>query len=279
MPARQRGNVEPVARHWHPACFDCLLSSWNNASVILTPSYAALLSLLCLALVHLFAGKLRFLDQLPRSGWLSLAGGISVAYAFIHLMPELQEHQKVLAAAAGQSFAFVEHHAYLVALLGLVTFYGLERVTKESRREQHKQTGADVPSVGVFWLSMGSFSIYNALVGYLLLRQAESTARNLIFFTLAMALHFVVNDFGLREHHKDLYTRIGRWVVAAAVLAGGLLGASFEVKETAVSVLVAFLTGGVILNVLKEELPEERASRFSAFAAGAAGYAVLLLLF
>jgi hypothetical protein len=30
------------------------------------------------------------------------------------------------------------------------------------------------------------------------------------------------------------------------------------------------------LNVLKEELPERRQSRFSAFAVGAAGYATLL---
>ena len=42
------------------------------------------------------------------------------------------------------------------------------------------------------------------------------------------------------------------------------------------AVLVAFLSGAVILNVMKEELPEERESRFSAFLAGAAGYAAVL---
>lgn len=34
---------------------------------------------------------------------------------------------------------------------------------------------------------------------------------------------------------------------------------------------------GVVLSVLKEELPEERRSRFSAFLLGAGAYAVLLL--
>jgi len=33
----------------------------------------------------------------------------------------------------------------------------------------------------------------------------------------------------------------------------------------------------VILNVMKEELPEERERRFSAFLLGAAGYSLLLL--
>jgi hypothetical protein len=47
--------------------------------------------------------------------------------------------------------------------------------------------------------------------------------------------------------------------------------------EPAIPMLVAFLAGGVILNVLKEELPQERASRFSAFAAGVLLYGALLL--
>jgi hypothetical protein len=47
-----------------------------------------------LMLVHLFAGKLRFLEGTPRSRWLSMAGGISVAYVFLHVFPELEEAQQ-----------------------------------------------------------------------------------------------------------------------------------------------------------------------------------------
>jgi hypothetical protein len=41
--------------------------------------------------------------------------------------------------------------------------------------------------------------------------------------------------------------------------------------------LTAFVGGSVILNVLKEELPEDRQSRFGAFLVGAAAYSALLL--
>ena len=41
--------------------------------------------------------------------------------------------------------------------------------------------------------------------------------------------------------------------------------------------LFAFLAGGIVLNVLKEELPRERKSRFWAFALGTVAYAALLL--
>ena len=148
----------------------------------------------------------------------------------------------------------------------------------QSRRRQRQASGADATSPQVFWISTGAFAVYNALVGYLLLNEEQSNLRRLLFFTLAMTLHFVVNDFGLHEHHKGLYTRIGRWILAAAVIAGGALAFTIEIGPVALALLVAFLAGGVILNVLKEELPEERESRFSAFALGAFGYAALLLL-
>jgi hypothetical protein len=92
-----------------------------------------------------------------------------------------------------------------------------------------------------------------------------------------MGLHFRVNDFGLEQHHRERYRRLGRWILAAAVLAGSALGPWMRVPAPLVSVIVAFLAGGVILNVMKEELPTEREGRYAAFALGAAGYAALLM--
>ena len=42
--------------------------------------------------------------------------------------------------------------------------------------------------------------------------------------------------------------------------------------------MLAFVAGGVILNVLKEKLPAEREARFAPFVAGAALFTVLLQL-
>ena len=64
---------------------------------------AALLLSAALGLVHLGAGKLRFLDSVPRSRWLSFASGISVAYVFAHLLPEVAEGQHALAAVPAPS--------------------------------------------------------------------------------------------------------------------------------------------------------------------------------
>ncbi len=252
----------------------------------------AWLSLGALAAVHVFTPSLRFLRGTPRSIWLSLFGGVSVSYVFIHLLPDLAEGQKQFTRAlsgGSTDIAFAERHVYLVALVGLAAFYGLERLAKldRSRREGAQVTGgrggesnaAASTSAGVFWIHMASFSVYNALIGYLLVHRPVTTTRSLVFFAIAMALHFVVTDYGLDEDHQARFRRFGRWVLAAAVAIGFATGMAAKVPEVALAVLVAFLAGGVILNVLKEEVPSERQSRFWAFAAGLAAYAALLLAF
>jgi predicted membrane protein len=232
---------------------------------------------LILATIHLFAGKLRFLNDIPRSRWLSVAGGASVAYVFVHILPDLSRQQATIERNGGVGPAFLANHAYLAALLGLAIFYGLERAAKRSRQQSREAGGADQTSPGVFWIHISSFAVYNALIGYLMVHREVPGLRSLVFFFLAMALHFAVNDYGLRRDHQEDYHRIGRWLLAAAVLIGWGIGIELKIQEVIVAVLFAFLAGGVILNVLKEELPEERLSSFWAFSAGALGYTVLLL--
>ncbi len=240
-----------------------------------------LLTLLCalgFALVHILIGRLRFLEGFPRSRWLSGAGGVAVAYTFLHLLPELAAHQREFAEALGTGDEEAEAWIYLVALLGLVTFYGLERAARLSRSRSRDAGGPDRVEDEVFWIHIGSFALYNVLIGYLLLHREELGLWPLLIYFVAMALHFVTNDFGLREDHKERYDREGRWLIAGGVLGGWLLGLAADLPPTAIAVLFAFLAGGVVLNVLKEELPEERQSNFGAFALGASGYAALLLL-
>ena len=237
----------------------------------------ALVAALVLAAVHVAGGRLRFLGGIPRSAWLSAFGGVSVAYVFVHLLPELARGQEEIEGEGG-ILGFLEDHVYLMALLGLALFYGVETHSLRSRAARRAATGDDRTHDGAFWLSIGSFAVYNAVIGYLLMRGELEEASALALYTFALAVHFVINDFGLREHHKDAYERVGRWVIAAAVLAGWVVGAVTTISERAIALVVAFIAGGVVLNVLKEELPGERQARFLPFIAGAALYAVLLQL-
>ena len=233
------------------------------------------------ALTHIFGAQMRFLQVTPRSIWLSIAGGVSVAYVFVHLLPELagreEEFRRELQQAEAP-FAGAETHLWLIALAGLAVFYGLDRLARQSARGAERSGGACKPPYAVFWIHLGSFAFYNLIIGYLLVhREEDGGLSELALYGFALALHFLVNDQGLREQHGHTYHREGRWILAAAPVAGFALGLAATVPEMLISALFAFLAGGIVLNVLKEELPEDRESRFWAFAAGTAGYAALLL--
>ena len=173
---------------------------------------------------------------------------------------------------------FLEHHVYLMALLGLIVFYAVEQRSLASRREQHARAGEDRTDGRVFWLSIASFAVYNAIIGYLLLRGDLGELSALALYTSALVVHFVVNDVGLREHHKHAYEHAGRWIIALAVLAGWLVGVMTHIPERVIALLVAFIAGGIVLNVLKEELPGERRARLAPFLGGAILYTCLLQL-
>ncbi|MDP5338644.1 MAG: hypothetical protein NWQ28_08735, partial [Nodularia sp. (in: cyanobacteria)] len=117
------------------------------------------------------------------------------------------------------------------------------------------------------------------LIGYLLVHREESGIQSLLLFALAMALHFIVNDHALRKNHQKLYDQMGRWLLAIAIIFCWLIGIDTEINQAVVAVLFAFLAGGIVLNVLKEELPEVTESCFWSFAFGTINYAIILLAF
>lgn len=243
----------------------------------------ALLSLpvaVAFAIVHLFGARLSFLKVRPRSVWLSFAGGVSVAYVLVHVMPELANRQAAFERAPPGSgmLAVIEDHVWVLALGGLIGFYGLERYVRTSLQQKERDGKPEQTSERAFWLHLVSFAAYNLLIGYVLVDRDGSDVWGLVLYAVALGLHFIINDFALRESHGVFYDTRGRWVLAIAPLVGWTIGVATSIDERAIAALFAVLAGGVILNVLKEELPEERESRFWAFFVGAALYASLLLV-
>lgn len=238
----------------------------------------SLLAAAALASVHVFSTQLRVLREIPRSRFLSIAGGISVAFVVLRILPGISESQEAIERSAGAGlFPFLRHHAYLMVLVSILVFYGVARVVKQSRRMQRARGEEDGTTPAVFWVSIGTFAVVNFLIGYVLLDRWREGVQPLLLFTLALMLKFVVNDHGLYADHRRAYDRVGRWILVGAVFLGWWTGYVGGVPEAGVALLQAFIAGSILLNVLKEELPEERESRYWAFALGAGAYAALLL--
>jgi hypothetical protein len=234
----------------------------------------SLLLALVLAGLHMAAPRLRRLPFLPESATASFAGGLAVAYVFLHLLPEIAAGNEAIGEALSdvvEPTPLLELAIFLVALAGFTVFYGLERTARRAR----SRAGGE--PVGVYWLHLCSFAVYNGLITYGMALRVRTGLVFAVLFVLAMGLHFVLTDRGLEEHYPRRFARSGRVALAGALLLGWALSALAAPTSTlVVALLTALLGGSILLNVFKEELPSDRRSSFGWFLTGLVLYAALL---
>ena len=212
-----------------------------------------------------------------RRRWISAAAGVSVAYVFVDVLPELGQLNSVLVeAGGGESALFAEQRIYILVLVAFVVMYGLQHFVMTTHRSERSETDRVGPEPA-YLLQMAGFAIYAGLIGYLLVERAEDGPVTLATYAAAMAIHFVIVNHSLAEEHEESYRRKGHWWLACSVVAGCLVGLALPLSEVAFARLFAILAGGVTITSLGAELPDDRRGRFWPFCAGALAYAVLLM--
>lgn len=220
------------------------------------------IGVLTLSILHLLAGRLHH-GAPVRPSWLAAASGMSAAYVFVHLLPELADAQAewLRARPTRHALEWFETQVYLATLLGVILALGLERRARRRGRR--------------FWLHTLSFAIYNALIGGFALRLRGVVP--LLLAVVAFGAHFLVNDYNLDLQFGRMYQRFGRWIVAGALLLGWLLAVRWPPPALAIDAVLGLVSGGIILNVIKEELPTGLEAPLTPWIAGALGYAALIL--
>ncbi len=231
-----------------------------------------------LGLVHVFGGRVASMMADTHHRWLSVGAGITVAFLFLYLLPELEQFHRHLRdhPVAGE----VDEVIYIAAVVGVTLYYGLEHLAYRVRRRHREETERD-DAFGhdwVFWLHMGWYAVYNVIIGTLLLHGEQATIRGLLLYAVAMAVHFLTIDTTMRRHHEHVYRQTGRWVLAAAVLAGWALGAAVPVGVELVALAVGFLSGGLLINAVKDELPSSGRAKFLPFVGGVLFFSALAVV-
>jgi len=211
-----------------------------------------------------------------RRAWLSVAGGTAIAYVFVDLLPEMQRMQEIFSlGAVNRGLPFPEYRVHGSALIGFVFFYALESMAAATRREGDA-VEQDRPIVT--WFHIGGFAVYCGLMAYLLREDADRGGWALPAYAVAMFCHFWIVDHALRREHGRPYDRVGRWLLAGGILAGWIVAALGASSDLVLPTLMGLIAGGVVMNSIKEELPEKGQAKVLPFVAGALGYALILIL-
>jgi hypothetical protein len=232
---------------------------------------------LLFAAIFLFGGRVH-----PLRPWvsdrsiISFSAGMAAAYVFIHLMPEMHAARQAFTESASESTSIVlrfEGKAiYFLALVGFMAFYGLEHLrARVSEATELDQTGL------AFRIQIGGFAAYVWVMSYLLVNSLEGVTLSPLWYAVAITFHLLTIEHDLREEYGDAYRRVGRWVLAGMCLFGWGVGQLMPLPPYALALLVAFVSGAVIMNSAVTELPSEKNGRFLPFLLGGLVYGLILL--
>lgn len=222
----------------------------------------------------------RFAETMGHRRWMSFAAGVSTAYVFVDVLPELGTRNSAVVEVVGEHLLFGEQRIYGLALVSFVFLYGLDHlVAIKKRAPSAEEASAEERKEFDFadWLQVAGFAIYSWMIGYLLVERAEKGALALALYVVAMALHFLIVDHSLQEKRGQSYRRFGRWILAASVPLGCWAGTLLPISEVTFARLFAIIAGGMVMTSAQAELPTEREGRFWPFCLGAIVYAVVLL--
>ncbi|MCE7794431.1 hypothetical protein K8O68_18785 [Salipaludibacillus sp. CUR1] len=219
-------------------------------------------------IIHLMTNKILPRSRMKRNKWLSFSAGVAASYVFMYILPALHEEQ----ADFGEEALTMESELYVFGLIGMLIFFAIQNAASYYRRtEEGKKEGT------FFWVQLSFFSIYNMLVAYIVI-SSEVEGVQAAFYSVAIGMHFVAvaHDLWLKDNKR--YNRYGRFVLVLGIIAGWLFGMFLQLTPLALSIVFAFISGAMILNVMRFEVPLAKNTHFPSFAFGSVSYSIVVLL-
>jgi len=217
------------------------------------------LCVLLLILCHWLAPLLSKRTQRDQEALASLGGGISLAYVFLHLLPQLNGplHRQLLC----------------IALLGIAIPYTLNAM-RAQRSDDSSWTGQG---------RLMNFAIINYVYAYSLPTILNAHLSAGVLYVTAIGAHILMADRTMAMEHPLIFRRRLRWIGSGSLIAGSLHSAVLQhlighsINNSTIAYASAFVAGGLIMTVFHEELPNPSASRAKWFLLGLATMTGLLL--
>ena len=235
--------------------------------------------------VHLTAPRLYGFSERYKKSVVSFSGGVAIAYVFFDLLPGIQGaagHLRLLLRGYLGELPVFEVSTFGVAFAGFLVFFVSEHAAVHMRRRTAAETARHIDSVpaprGVFIIHLSILSLVSLLIAYNLRFEVRTGLLGAMLFSFALILHFFDADRTMEMHYHGLFENYGRYILSAMPLAGWILSIFFPERRSEAAVLLAFIAGAVLFNVIKDEVPGAERGEPKFFVAGALIYASVLLL-
>ena len=217
---------------------------------------SSILCVLVIASAHWLASKVATRPDREQVRWASFGGGAGIAYVFVHLLPELASHGQALSEAPGmETFAptpITEALLFLIALAGIMVTYSLDVLATHER-----QAGRIAGSLHTL-----NFAAISYLYAYSLPSLISTGLAYGVLFTIAISAHVLLADRTMAARHPTIFRTRTRWFGTAALVLGLLHAALLHpVADFHLAIATAFLGGGLLMAVFREEIPTVNRTR------------------
>ena len=118
------------------------------------------------------------------------------------------------------------------------------------------------------WLHGTAFFVYALLAGDPLASMSDARTLAIVVTACALILHLLGVNHQLRSWDAQSFGRHFRWWFPAAATLGRSVGDLFNVPIELVMVVTGLLAGGLITNVMVEELPAGDKAKLAPFVGG-----------
>jgi hypothetical protein len=196
----------------------------------------------------------------------SLAGGVAVGYVFLFMLPKIGDYTAAIVRNEVDGWEVMHYRLYAIALLGMLTYYLNSRLNVPRDGRRHMALAIHV----------ALFALYNFTIGDLLANIPREGYFPYALVGAVFALHLLGVDHQLRAMYQQRFDTWIRWVIAFSVLTGWTVGVLFRMGPSTLAVLSAFLAGGILVNVMAEELPKRGKGCTRFFIGGVILFAVLI---
>ncbi|MDO8428909.1 MAG: hypothetical protein Q7S92_06900 [Candidatus Diapherotrites archaeon] len=215
-----------------------------------------------LALVHFFSDKIEQLFEQKKIDFISFSAGISTAYLFLVLLPDLYTGYQLL-----NSFIF------LLVLLGFTVFHLTEKWVYQNTSAlgdlRHKLKEVH----GVTWF------VYHGVLGILLAELTQSNPIMGMLFFVPILFHTGISTFSLEQLHDKLkYHLPARALLSVSTLAGILLASQLAIPSLVTWILYALIGGALFFIVIREYIPPERQGNPRMYFIATMGFAILVFV-
>ncbi len=191
----------------------------------------------------------------------SFVAGISVAYLFLYLFPELYEGVK-----------FLNKTLFVYVLLGFILLHIVEKQIRQSRSIEKLRLKLKEEHSIVFF-------VYYFILGIILVELLNlNIVKGLLFFFIIL-FHSMVSSASLKEiHQKMIEKRIFKILLSVSTLLGILFGLFVKFPQSVYFILIGFVAGALLYIVVRDVIPKESKSRLIYFIFGALLYMILIML-